>query len=39
VQARNGRNLVVVGMVNHANAPQARPVMDALLEWAASQAP
>ena len=39
VQARNGRNLVVVGMVNHPNAPQARPVMDALLEWAASQAP
>jgi serine-type D-Ala-D-Ala carboxypeptidase/endopeptidase (penicillin-binding protein 4) len=39
VQARNGRPLVVVGMVNHANAPQARPVMDALLEWAASQVP
>jgi len=39
VQARNGRNLVVVGMVNHVNAPQARPVMDALLEWAANQAP
>lgn len=39
VQARNGRDLVVVGMINHPNAPQARPVMDALLEWAASQAP
>jgi len=39
VQARNGRQLVVVGLVNHPNAPQARPVMDALLEWAASQAP
>lgn len=39
VAARNGRDLVVVGLVNHANAPQARPVMDALLEWAASQSP
>lgn len=39
VRARNGRDLVVVGMVNHANAPLARPVMDALLEWAATQAP
>jgi D-alanyl-D-alanine carboxypeptidase/D-alanyl-D-alanine-endopeptidase (penicillin-binding protein 4) len=36
VQPPGGRALVVVGIVNHANAPQARPALDALLEWAAT---
>jgi D-alanyl-D-alanine carboxypeptidase/D-alanyl-D-alanine-endopeptidase (penicillin-binding protein 4) len=37
VQSRSGRPLVVVvGIVNHVNAPQARPALDALLEWAAT---
>ncbi|KQP12830.1 hypothetical protein ASF43_20050 [Pseudorhodoferax sp. Leaf267] len=31
---RSGRRYVVVGIVNHANAPAARPALDALLEWA-----
>jgi D-alanyl-D-alanine carboxypeptidase/D-alanyl-D-alanine-endopeptidase (penicillin-binding protein 4) len=38
VDAVNGRRYVVVGFVNHDNAPAARPALDALLEWAASQA-
>ena len=37
VTGRNGRQWVVVGMINHPNATQGRPVLDALLEWAANQ--
>jgi D-alanyl-D-alanine carboxypeptidase/D-alanyl-D-alanine-endopeptidase (penicillin-binding protein 4) len=35
----SGRRYVVVGIVNHANANAARPALDALAEWAASDAP
>lgn len=35
VRGRSGHSYVVVGMVNHLNAPAARPALDALLEWAA----
>ncbi len=31
---QSGQRYVVVGMVNHPNAPAARPALDALLEWA-----
>jgi D-alanyl-D-alanine carboxypeptidase/D-alanyl-D-alanine-endopeptidase (penicillin-binding protein 4) len=27
---------VLVGFINHPNAPAARPALDALLEWTAS---
>ena len=37
VNARNGMRYAVVGFINHPNAPAARPALDALLEWAASQ--
>jgi hypothetical protein len=30
---------VLVAMVNHANAAQARPVMDALIDWTAGIKP
>lgn len=33
VLGHNGRRWVVVALVNHANAPQARPAFDALLQW------
>ena len=36
VNAANGARYVVVGFVNHPNAPAARPALDALLEWTAS---
>jgi D-alanyl-D-alanine carboxypeptidase/D-alanyl-D-alanine-endopeptidase (penicillin-binding protein 4) len=40
VDAANGQRYVLVAMVNHANANQARPVMDALIDWtAAKQSP
>jgi len=39
VLADSGRRYVVVGVVNHANANAARPALDALAEWAASDAP
>ena len=35
VNARNGTRYVVVGFVNHPDAPAARPALDALVEWAA----
>lgn len=37
VHTLGGTPWAVVGIVNHANAPQARPALDALLEWVASQ--
>jgi D-alanyl-D-alanine carboxypeptidase/D-alanyl-D-alanine-endopeptidase (penicillin-binding protein 4) len=37
VDAANGQRYVLVAMVNHANANQARPVMDALIDWAAAK--
>ncbi len=37
VQAQDGSTWGVVGIVNHTQAAQARPVLDALLEWVANQ--
>ena len=37
VDAANGQRYVLVAMVNHANANQARPVMDALIDWTAAK--
>ncbi|MDP3810620.1 MAG: D-alanyl-D-alanine carboxypeptidase/D-alanyl-D-alanine-endopeptidase [Hydrogenophaga sp.] len=37
VNAVNGARYVVVGFVNHPNAPAARPALEALVEWTASQ--
>lgn len=36
VLADSGKRYVVVGIVNHANAGAARPVLDALVQWAAA---
>ncbi|MDO9436075.1 D-alanyl-D-alanine carboxypeptidase/D-alanyl-D-alanine-endopeptidase [Hydrogenophaga sp.] len=36
VNAANGAQYVVVGFVNHPNAPAARPALDALLAWTAA---
>jgi len=33
VQGDSGRMYTLVAVLNHANAPQARPALDALLEW------
>ena len=33
VHAANGRRLIVVGIINHANANAARPALDALVDW------
>jgi D-alanyl-D-alanine carboxypeptidase/D-alanyl-D-alanine-endopeptidase (penicillin-binding protein 4) len=30
----SGRRYVVVGIINHPNAPAARPALDAMVEWA-----
>ena len=38
VLANSGRRYVVVAIVNHANAGAARPVFDALVQWAATDA-
>ena len=35
VHGHSGRRYVLVAMVNHANASNARPVMDALVDWVA----
>lgn len=35
VHAASGRRYVLVAVVNHANAGSARPVLDALVDWAA----
>ncbi|MDP2262926.1 MAG: D-alanyl-D-alanine carboxypeptidase/D-alanyl-D-alanine-endopeptidase [Hydrogenophaga sp.] len=37
VNALNGARYVVIGFVNHPNAPAARPALDALVEWTAAQ--
>ena len=37
VDGPNGQRFVLVAMVNHANANQARPVMDALIDWTAGK--
>jgi D-alanyl-D-alanine carboxypeptidase/D-alanyl-D-alanine-endopeptidase (penicillin-binding protein 4) len=37
VEAGQGQRYVLVAMVNHANAHQARPVMDALIDWTAGK--
>lgn len=37
VDAANGQRFVLVAIVNHANAHQARPVMDALIDWTAGK--
>jgi D-alanyl-D-alanine carboxypeptidase/D-alanyl-D-alanine-endopeptidase (penicillin-binding protein 4) len=37
VQTQSGGQLAVVAIVNHPHASQARPVLDTVLEWAASQ--
>jgi len=37
VDGQNGQRFVLVAMVNHANAHQARPVMDALIDWTAGK--
>jgi D-alanyl-D-alanine carboxypeptidase/D-alanyl-D-alanine-endopeptidase (penicillin-binding protein 4) len=37
VDAAQGQRFVLVAMVNHANANQARPVMDALIDWTAGK--
>ena len=39
VLADSGRRYVVVAVVNHANANAARPALEAIVEWAASDAP
>ena len=36
VHAASGRRYVLVGFVNHPNASAARPALDALVDWAAS---
>ena len=35
VHAASGRRYALVAVVNHANAGGARPVLDALTDWAA----
>jgi len=30
----SGRRLIVVGLINHPNAPAARPALEALVDWA-----
>jgi D-alanyl-D-alanine carboxypeptidase/D-alanyl-D-alanine-endopeptidase (penicillin-binding protein 4) len=37
VDGPNGQRHVLVAMVNHPNASQARPVMDALIDWTAGR--
>ena len=34
VHTSSGRPLVVVGIINHPNAPAARPALEALVDWA-----
>jgi serine-type D-Ala-D-Ala carboxypeptidase/endopeptidase (penicillin-binding protein 4) len=38
VLANSGRRYVLVGIINHPNANAARPALDALVQWAASDA-
>ena len=37
VHAISGRRLVVVAIVNHPNAPAARPALEALVDWAVKE--
>ncbi len=37
VHLPSGRRLVVVAIVNHANAPAARPALEALVDWAVKE--
>ncbi len=37
VDGQNGQRFVLVAMLNHPNANQARPVMDALIDWTAGR--
>ncbi|MBH1957763.1 MAG: D-alanyl-D-alanine carboxypeptidase, partial [Burkholderiales bacterium] len=37
VDSASGRRLVVVGIINHANAPAARPALEALVDWAVKE--
>lgn len=37
VKARSGKVYAVAAIVNHPNAPQATPAIDALIEWIASE--
>jgi D-alanyl-D-alanine carboxypeptidase/D-alanyl-D-alanine-endopeptidase (penicillin-binding protein 4) len=37
VDGPQAQRYVLVAMVNHANAHQARPVMDALIDWTAGK--
>jgi D-alanyl-D-alanine carboxypeptidase/D-alanyl-D-alanine-endopeptidase (penicillin-binding protein 4) len=37
VHGAGGRRLVVVGIINHTNAPAARPALDALVDWAVKE--
>ncbi len=37
VDTPSGRRLVVVGIINHPNAPAARPALEALVDWAAKE--
>jgi D-alanyl-D-alanine carboxypeptidase/D-alanyl-D-alanine-endopeptidase (penicillin-binding protein 4) len=36
VRALDGQRYIVIGFVNHPDAPAARPALDALVEWAAA---
>ncbi|MCX7255958.1 MAG: D-alanyl-D-alanine carboxypeptidase/D-alanyl-D-alanine-endopeptidase [Polaromonas sp.] len=37
IDAPGGRRLIVVGLINHPNAPAARPALEALVDWAIQQ--
>ncbi|MBB1074652.1 D-alanyl-D-alanine carboxypeptidase/D-alanyl-D-alanine-endopeptidase [Rhodoferax sp. 4810] len=37
VHGSNGRQLVLVALINHPNASATRPVMDALVDWAVTE--
>ncbi len=39
VLGASGRRYVLVALVNHANAPAARPAIEALVDWAAADGP
>ena len=37
VHTSSGRRLVVVAIINHPNAPAARPALEALVDWAVKE--
>jgi D-alanyl-D-alanine carboxypeptidase/D-alanyl-D-alanine-endopeptidase (penicillin-binding protein 4) len=39
VDAANGKRLILVAVLNHANAQAARGALDLLVDWTASQKP